>query len=50
MAKRAHHWVLHTGVSRRLCATCGLLELRNDVSRRAAAKPCWGQIDPSNLA
>ncbi len=41
MAKtKAHNWVLWKELSRRVCACCGLLELRNAASRAAAAGPC----------
>jgi len=42
---RSHQWVLWAAVSRKLCATCGLLWLRNVASNAAAGKPCKGRID-----
>jgi hypothetical protein len=41
---RGHHWIDWV-VSRKLCCTCGLLWLRNEVSNREARKPCRGRVD-----
>jgi hypothetical protein len=41
---RTHHWCTwYWGY--RLCATCGLLWLRNEASCRAANAACRGHID-----
>ena len=42
MAKppKMHTWVLWSIVARRVCQCCGLVELRNERSRIAAAQPC----------
>lgn len=42
MKTRAHHWIVWATVSRRLCCTCGLVELHNDASIAAAKAPCRG--------
>lgn len=42
---RAHHWENWAAVSRKLCCTCGLLWLKNEVSNRAARAPCRGRVD-----
>lgn len=41
---KTHGWFLWK-FGYRLCGTCGLLELRNEASQRAAKAPCRGHID-----
>lgn len=40
MKHHAHTFQLWRVIARRVCTHCGLVELRNDRSRRAAAEPC----------
>ena len=38
--KKAHQWRTFKRINWPICSSCGLVRLRNDVSRRAARGPC----------